>query len=483
MNTSCTYAPSYRRKARQEARTGWPVLLARSALGLIAVLAVLALGICVAPGQARAANGGAKIIFTAPIYAGQNNGDPEGPVGTQVGISGSGWTGTGGVVITLADRKNDTAGDPGSACTNGSPTVPVDPAATSKPDGSGNIATSFEWPTQAGTQGHAYWVCGTQDGTTAKGAQAFTVLSPLPPSVGVSAAQVPLGGTVTVTGQNWLPGSSPKYNQKISVILAPCVACDPGGPDHVSSTTVSAQANGTFSVSLPLPSGAKVGDKLYVSAQSLGDGSPSLPAGALNTYNSTAANLTVTDQPTATPAPSATPTNTPAAQASQTAVAGNGGSNNTSANGGNTLLLVLLLALGGVLLLAAAVALILFLRSRNPAPVAAGRRGPGYGGHSTYYGQDGGYGQVADFPDQGGYARSGPSRRPMRPGPDMPYTEADYYNIPPPSAGGRSGPAGRYPGRQGGWTNPPDPRSYPPQPDDDQFGDAPTIGTEAPPWR
>ncbi len=466
---------------RQRARTSQAVLLARSVLSLSAALAVLALGIMAAPGQARAASQGVEIIFVSPIYAGQNNGDPEGPVTTQVAVAGSGWTGAGPVTLALADRKNDTAGDPGSACTNGSPTIAI-PGVGPQSVANGDFTATFPWPTQAGIQGHAYWVCGTQDGTPEKGTQAFTVLSPLPPSVGVSAAQVPLGGTVTVTGQNWLPGSSPKYNQKISVVLAPCVACDPGGPNFVSSATVSAQADGTFSVSLPLPSGARVGDKLYVSAQSVGDGSLSLPAGTLNTGVSTAANVTVTDQPTATPAPSATPTTPPTAQASTTAVPGNsGGGNNTSANGGNTLLLVLLLALGGVLLLAAAVALILFLRSRNPAPVAAGRRGPGYGGHGTYYGQD--YGQDADYPEAGGYARSGPSRRPTRPRPDDPYTNMDYYNSPPPRAGGRSGPAGGYPGRQGGWTNPPDPRGYPPGPDDDQFGDAPTIGTEAPPWR
>jgi hypothetical protein len=455
---------------------GWIVPLARTTLTLLAALAVLSLGALAAPGQARAANGGAQIIFTAPIYAGQNNGDPEGPVSTGVVVAGSGWANTGdAVTIFLADRQNDTAGDPGSACTNGSPTVAL-PGQTGLPDATGNFTAAFPWPTQAGTQGHAYWVCGSQNGTTAKGVQAFTVLSPLPPSVGVSAAQVPLGGTVTVTGQNWLPGSSPKYDQKISIILAPCVACDPGGPDHVSSTTVSAQADGTFSVSLPLPSGARVGDKLYVSAQSVGDGSVSLPAATLNTGVSTAANVTVTDQPTATPAPSATPTEASTAQASTTAAAGgNGGGNSggNSSSAGNTLLLVLLLALGGVLLLAAAVALILFMRSRTPA---TGQGGPGYGGHSTFYGQDGG------FPDQdGGYARSGPPRRSGRPGPAAPYTNADYYS-PPPRAGGRSGPPGAFPGQQAGWSNPPDPRGYPPEPDDDQFGDAPTIGTETP-WQ
>ncbi|HEY7122694.1 MAG TPA: hypothetical protein VH540_01965 [Ktedonobacterales bacterium] len=471
-----TYYPSYKRKEEP----GWSEGLTRSALALVAaLLAVLALSVLVAPGQARAASQGVEIIFTSPIYAGQNNGDPEGPVATQVAVAGSGWTGSSAVTLALADRNNDTKGDSGSACTNGSPTIAL-PNVAPATVMNGDFTATFPWPAQAGTQGHAYWVCGTQDGTPEKGAQAFTVLSPLPPSVGVSAAQVPLGGTVTVTGQNWLPGSSPKYNQKIGVVLAPCVACDPGGPNFVSSTTVSAQADGTFSVSLPLPPGAKVGDKLYVSAQSMGDGSISLPAATLNTGVSTAANITVTDQPTATPAPSATPGVTTTAQASATVAAGgNGGGNNTSNTSGNTLLLVLLLALGGVLLLAAAVALILFMRSRNPAPVGAGRGGPGYGGHSTYYGQDGG------SPDQGGYSRSGPSRRGTRS--DSPYTNEGYYSPPPaggrpPRAGGRSGPPGAYPGRQGGWSNPPDPRGYPPGPDDDQFGDAPTVGTETP-WQ
>jgi hypothetical protein len=443
----------------------------------VLVLAALMLGSLGASGQARAAGSGAKIIFTAPIYAGQNNGDPEGPVGTSVVIAGSGWATAGsGVAITLADRQNDTAGAPGSACTNGSPTMPV-PEAGSAPDASGNFKTSFNWSASAGIQGHAYWVCGTQNGTTAKGVQAFTVLSSLPPSVGVSAALVPLGSNVTVTGQNWLPGSNPKYDQKISVVVAPCVACDPGGPNFVSSATTSTQPDGTFSVSLPLPSAAQVGTKFYASAQSLGDGSVSLPAGTLNTALSTAANFTVINPATPTPGPTSTPGNTPTPPPTPTKAAGTGASGTTgpSSAASNTLLL-LLLALGGVLLLAAMVALVLYLRSRSPAPAGPPRRG------GTYYGQQGRSGPEADYPDQGDWPpRAGPPRRrTSRPQYDAPYTQDDYYGGPPPRPSGRTNPPRGFSGQQGGWNGPPDPRGYPPGPDDDHYGDAPTVGTNAP---
>src|SRR5579859_1185922 len=96
---------SYRHDVGQR----WPARLALSVLTLATLL--LALGALAAPGRARAAGPGGQIIFVAPIYAGQNNGDPEGPVTTGVSIAGSGWTGASGVTVTLADRQSDTSGD------------------------------------------------------------------------------------------------------------------------------------------------------------------------------------------------------------------------------------------------------------------------------------------------------------------------------------------------------------------------------------
>src|ERR1051326_4419773 len=77
---------------RAAADGGWSALLGHVALASLMAFSLLALGAIAVPGQAHAANGGPQINFTSPIYAGQNNGYPEGPVGTNVAVQGSGWT-------------------------------------------------------------------------------------------------------------------------------------------------------------------------------------------------------------------------------------------------------------------------------------------------------------------------------------------------------------------------------------------------------
>ena len=426
-------------------------VVGRAALALLVALALVALALLAAPGRARAANGGAQVVFTAPIYAGQNNGDPEGPVDTMVAVAGSGWGAAATVALALADRANDTAGSPGTACNNGSGLIAIPGVTPVQVDSSGNFVFLFPWPASAGTQGHAYWICGAQaPNLSPPGVQAFTVLSATPPSLSVSAPEVTLGSQVTVTGKNWLPGSGPSFDQKVSVILAPCVACDPGGASLISATTVSAQADGTFSATLALPQAAKAGDKLFASAQSLGDGSQSLPPGTLTTGSSTNASFTVMAQATATPTATNTPAATATAPPTATSVAngGNAGNNTGNKAGANNLLIILLLALGGVLLLAAIVAIAMFLRSRTSVPVV-----PGGGG----------------YPDGGGYGR--PTGPPRRTHPDAPFTNQDYYGSPPPRPGRPGRPGGRQDNRPGRGPE-----------DDDHFGDAPTIGTNTP-WR
>src|SRR5215470_5870741 len=93
---------------RAAADGGWSALLGRVALASLIASSLLALGAIAVPGRAHAAGGDPKIVFASPIYAGQNNGFAEGPVGTNVTVQGSGWTTGGGkVTITLADEQND----------------------------------------------------------------------------------------------------------------------------------------------------------------------------------------------------------------------------------------------------------------------------------------------------------------------------------------------------------------------------------------
>ncbi|HEY7349012.1 MAG TPA: hypothetical protein VH599_11935 [Ktedonobacterales bacterium] len=446
---------SYRRRASfRAAAAAWPALPGQLALAALIALALLAFGAIAVPDGARAADGGPQIKFTAPIYAGQNNGFAEGPVGTNVSVQGSGWTAGGGdVTMTLADEGHDTSGQPGSACQNGSPTVSI-PNLGPQPLGtagnpSDGFTAIFEWPAGAGAKGHSYWACGTQGGTTAPGVDKFTVLSANRPAVKITVSQAFPGSTITVTGQNWLPGGI-----QVGVIIAPCVACD---SQIISGVTVNSNANGSFSAAAQVPPAAPIGSTLFVSAQSIDQANPN-NSGALSTGTSMSTRFTVVAQPTPTPTPTSTPTPTatPTSTAPGTANGeGNGG--NTNGSSSDTVLVVLLAALGVVLLIAAVVAVLLFLRSRRPAAGAAGAGGPPYG--SPPYGPPGG--------EYGRY--SGPRRaRGPRSGPSYADTNADYYDEPPARPPGR--------GNAGGW------QGNPQEWESDGEGDEPTIGMPKP-WR
>lgn len=437
---------SYRQPEKMSV-AGWSALPGRVALALLVALSLLAISAIAVPSRAQAAGGGPQIKFAAPIYAGQNNGFAEGPVGAVVSVQGSGWTPGGGTVtITLADEQNDTASQPGSACTNGSQAVSIPGLNPQTPDGSGNFTASFQWPAAAGTKGHAYWACGTQASATAAGVDKFTVLSANPPSLVVAGGEPFAGSTISVGGENWLPGGI-----NITVIIAPCVACE---PPYSSNAQATSDGNGNFSVTVQVPPAAPVGTTLYVSAQNV-DSNNSANSGALNAGNppSPATQFTVPAQPTPTPtpttAPSPTPTSTPTATSG---AGGTGGNTNTSS--GNAVLIVLLAALGVVLLIAAIVAVLLFLRSRGPAPETSGPGSAPYGGGAGY---------VPPGSQYGGPRRT---RDPSGP-PSYAETNLDYYAP-------RSGPAGQ----AGGWGNAGGWQGAQPGPEGD--GDEPTIGMQNP---
>jgi hypothetical protein len=439
---------------------GWTLWPERLALAALLALSLLAIGAIAVPLRARAASGGPQVVIAAPIYAGQNNGNAEGPVGATVSVQGSGWAVTSAdVQMTLADAQNDTSGQPGSACQNGAPQVSIPGLSQQPPDSSGNFTASFVWPAAAAATEHSYWVCGQQGGTTAPGVSSFTVLSSNPPSLTISDdSQAFPGGTVKVSGQNWLPG-----NQPITVVVTPCLDC---GPGFTSTATVTAAADGSLNATVNVPTQAKVGNQLYVIASNASS-DPSLPPALNVNAPSNAPRFTVPSQSAPTPTPTATPSPTPTSGATATTtststVGGNvNTANTTGSSSSNTLLVILLAAVGIVLLIGAGIAVALFLRSRASAPAGPVKSGPPYG-------DGGGYG-----PPRGPY--SGPPRRtgPSYDQPSYPETNADYYAGPPP----RSGPPGQGWGRAGGWQGNP----QGPGPDDGD-GDDPTIGMPSP-WR
>jgi hypothetical protein len=444
MGSYTWYRFSYQRSS-PASHAGRFTASSRVALAALVALMLLAVGAALAPERARAGSNGPKIVFTSPIYPGQNNGSAEGPVGANVSVQGSGWAADSPVTITLADQQNDTSGQPGSACTNGSPTVAIPGLQPQQPDSGGNFGIPFQWPAAAGTQGHSYWACGTQAGVSQPGVDFYTVLSANPPSAQINVSQAAPGSTITVTGQNWLPGNLP-----LGIIVAPCVACEPG---YSSNAQAVSQPDGSFSAPVQVPTAAPPGTTLYVSVQSTDQNN----SGALAVEDpTTAPHFTVVAQQA--PTPTHTPTPTPTNAAAATSAANGNGSGTSGNSSGNTVLIVLLAALGVVLLLAAGVAVLFFLRSRTPAPVAPG--GPPSGGPGSGYNQYNG-------PRRTGGSRSSPS---------YPDTNIDYYGGPPP----RSGP----PGQAGGWGNAGGWQGNPqePGPDDGGSGDDPTISMRTP-WR
>ncbi|HEY7349011.1 MAG TPA: hypothetical protein VH599_11930 [Ktedonobacterales bacterium] len=362
------------------------------ALALLSALSLLTFGAVAVPGHARAASS-PRIVFTAPIYTGQNNGFAEGPVGTDVFLKASGWTPPDGTVnelpvtVSLADAQHDTAGHPGSACRNGAQQIELPFIySTYLPDGNGSFTTSFPWPIDAGTRGHSYWVCGKQGELTSAGVSKFTVLSANPPSVNIAVSQAAPGSTITVTGHNWLPGGI-----QVQVLVAPCAGCnDPCAscnPPFYTKTRATSGSDGSFSVSARVPSDAPIDTTLYVTAQNIDPNNPTTGnSGTLGAGYSVPIKFTVVAPSALTPASTPAPTavTTPTAAAAPTGVGvGSAPRSSSDSSSGNLVLLLLLAAMSAVWLISAVVVAWFFLRLRRQIPGTAeipGRDGPPYGG-------------------------------------------------------------------------------------------------------
>jgi hypothetical protein len=344
------------------------------ALVALVMASALAWGAWSAPGVApvRAAGGCSPCIHWSPdmIYPGRNNGYPEGPVGEHVSVNGDGFNVYAGATIRLVLVKGDVNNAlDAQFCQSATPRVAV--TSGIPVDSSGNISATFDWPAAASSGEWSVCAMGP-DGppTFNKDDGPFYVMSSHKPSLTLSRTTVAPGGSVTVTGRNWLPGQG-----QIFVYAGPCADC---GAAPLASAMVSSNGSGFFAVTLTFPESVIPGQYL-VSAHN--------QSGVLDMLTS-GPHITVALAPTATPNPTTTaaPTTTTASGNG----AGNGNSNGNEAGSSDASttfglpgwLLALLGGLGGLALAALVAGIVILTRRRPPAPPSGPTsywRGPGPG--------------------------------------------------------------------------------------------------------
>ena len=331
---------------------------------------------------AHFSSGGPVINWdSSMIYAGQNNGNPEGPVGEQAKVNGSGFSAGNDVNVVLA--PGDSTFNP--ATCQSSNDVGIANDVTIQSDGT--FSLSFTWPHAASEFG-SYSICALDpsDGSVISNEDGgpFTVLSPDPPAIQVSTTQVAPGNSVTITGSNFDP------SQAVNVLIASCHNC---GASPIASTTTNSDGSGNFSATLTIPGNATPGGYVATAFTQNGVLDVGLIGGAIS--------ITVT-QPSATATPTPNPTVTASTTASATATTATTNTNaqgsNGNSNGSDNTPYIIGITVAVVVLLAALGAGIFFLLRRRQG----GALGPTGGRRAPPPAREGGYGAYG-----GGYGASG----------------------------------------------------------------------------
>ncbi len=360
------------------------------ALGL---LVMLMMGSVYQSSAARAAGGGPIIHWNSSmIYAGQNNGNPWGPVGENASVNGQNFPANKQLrLVLVAGDSNDTP----SACKTSVATV-----SSVTTDNTGQFAQNFSWPVSASEVNKEYSICAVlaSDGNVVSSRDdgPFTVLAASPPVIALSASSVTAGGTLTITGHSWVPP------QPVNVNIAGCADCEPGNTEVASTVIDSTGLNdGSFSVSVTIPASTKTGNYVVNAFTQSGlDANYIVGSGvqhlAINGATPTAtATSTATVTPTVTATAATTATTLPTVTATATTVTSNSNtSTNDSSGGGNGPMLLLFVALGVLLLAIAGVVIFMLLQrsslgkrpSSNTSPAHAHNHGQSvspYGGPSS----------------------------------------------------------------------------------------------------
>lgn len=178
------------------------------------------------------------------LNANQNANLPWGPVGEQATVHGSGFaTGTRLTLVLVPGDSNKNA----SLCSQAGVSV----ASVSSVPSTGLFSTSFLWPAAAGKVGQIYSICAQNTSHAAVSTHdsgPFTLLASSP-SIHISVSSVATGGSVTITGNHWVPP------QPVTVVIGNCGNCL-GSPSNtfITNTVTSSGLNaGVFRVTLQVP--------------------------------------------------------------------------------------------------------------------------------------------------------------------------------------------------------------------------------------
>lgn len=284
----------------------------------------------------------------AMIYPGQNKGNPEGPVGEIAVVHGENFTATAGQPLKLMLVAGDTNND-ATLCQAANTPVNV---GNITPSADGTFSSQFTWPSAAGQVNKTYSICSllASNNTVASSLDdgPFTVLAGQP-TLKISASSVVAGGTLTISGQNWVPP------QPLDIDIADCPDCDPGNSTIATATTNSVGLNsGTFHITVPILATAAPGN--YVVNVFSQNG----PLDAFHLTGTGVRQLVVTAPPVAatpTVAPSPSPAATATANATPTVTANPTSNTSNSSSGSNTglfigvliAIVVLLIAIAGLI--------------------------------------------------------------------------------------------------------------------------------------
>lgn len=387
------------------------------------------------------------------IYPGQNNGDPWGPVGENAIVHGANFSPNTQLRLVVSPGDSNSNA---SACQQSAVTVVV---ATITTDNSGGFTQNFPWPATANKVNQGYSICSLLASNnsliSSQDDGPFTVLASSPPVINISATSVAAGGTVTVTGQNWVPP------QTVAVVIAGCAACDPGNTYVTNANATSAGLNsGSFSVAIPIPSKTKPGNYVVDALTKTGleafytTGVKHLTITAASVAPTPTPSPSSTVQPSPTPSPTTpatvAPSPTPAASATSAGASdtsgtvtttndSSGGSSATGSSGSSKSGIVFaLIGMAVALFFIAGVILFALRRKRRRDIAVAQNRPPGplYGQqfmqlgnpimpYGNGYGVQGEFGQQRINPPQ----FAGSAISPMPQGNFTPSPVGDYQGI------------------------------------------------------